>query len=47
VRETLSICNRAYILSDGHILAQGTPTDILGNQRVQDVYLGKNFSLPE
>lgn len=47
VRETLSICNRAYILSDGHILAQGTPTNILGNQRVQDVYLGKNFSLPE
>ena len=45
VRETLSICDRAYILNDGHILAEGPPANILDNQRVRDVYLGNSFSL--
>jgi lipopolysaccharide export system ATP-binding protein len=43
VRETLSVCDTAYILADGHILAQGSPTDILANQAVRDHYLGHDF----
>jgi lipopolysaccharide export system ATP-binding protein len=45
VRETLGICDRAYIVSDGHIIAEGTPEAILDNQRVREVYLGHDFSL--
>ncbi len=45
VRETLGICNRAYILNSGKIIAQGQPDEILSNQEVQDVYLGRNFRL--
>lgn len=45
VRETLDICKRAYIVSDGHIIAEGTPTDILANKKVRDVYLGDEFDL--
>ncbi len=45
VRETLDICQRAYIVSEGTILAQGTPQDILNNQKVREVYLGENFIL--
>ncbi|MEJ8569644.1 LPS export ABC transporter ATP-binding protein [Elongatibacter sediminis] len=45
VRETLGICDFAYILADGHVLASGEPTDILANDRVRDVYLGKEFTL--
>ncbi|MCY4420169.1 MAG: LPS export ABC transporter ATP-binding protein [Gammaproteobacteria bacterium] len=45
VRETLGICDRAYILSDGHVLAKGPPSSILANQQVQDTYLGKHFSM--
>lgn len=45
VRETLSICDRAYIISEGHMLAEGSPSSILDNQRVRDVYLGTHFSL--
>jgi len=45
VRETLGICNRAYILNNGHILAAGTATEIMANQQVREVYLGENFSL--
>ena len=45
VRETLGICDRAYILSDGKVLAYGTPTDILANEKVRDVYLGRRFQL--
>ena len=45
VRETLSICGRAYILNDGTMIAQGTPDEILNNQHVREVYLGENFSL--
>ena len=43
VRETLDICQRAYILNNGQMLAEGTPTNILNDKQVQDVYLGNNF----
>ncbi len=45
VRETLGICNRAYILSNGKIIAQGQPDEVLSNQEVRDVYLGRDFRL--
>ncbi len=45
VRETLKICDRAYILSDGKILATGTPLEILHNAEVKKAYLGEDFRL--
>jgi lipopolysaccharide export system ATP-binding protein len=45
VRETLAICDRAYIIKDGEILRLGTPSEIAEDPRVREVYLGKNFSL--
>lgn len=45
VRETLNICTRAYIVSEGTIIAQGSPQDILNNQKVREVYLGHEFDL--
>lgn len=45
VRETLDICERAYIVNQGTILCEGTPTEILANQQVRAVYLGDEFSL--
>lgn len=45
VRETLGICQRAYILSDGKIIAKGSAEEILSNQQVRDVYLGRDFQL--
>lgn len=45
VRETLSICQNAYIVSEGNIIAQGSPEDILQNELVQKVYLGKDFTV--
>ena len=45
VRETLDICDLAYIVSEGYILAAGSSSEILANQQVKDVYLGDNFSL--
>jgi lipopolysaccharide export system ATP-binding protein len=45
VRETLKICDRAYILSEGQALAAGSPTDILYNEEVKKVYLGEDFRL--
>jgi lipopolysaccharide export system ATP-binding protein len=45
VRETLGICNRAYIVNEGNIIAEGTPENILNNQQVRNVYLGQHFSL--
>ena len=45
VRETLGICGRAYILNEGALIASGTPEEILRNQHVRDVYLGKEFRL--
>ncbi|KTD45298.1 lipopolysaccharide transport protein B: ATP-binding component of ABC superfamily protein [Legionella quinlivanii] len=45
VRETLDICERAYIVSQGKILCEGSPDSILANQQVRAVYLGEEFSL--
>ncbi len=45
VRETLDICERAYIVNQGRLLCEGTPTEILANQQVRSVYLGEHFSL--
>ncbi len=45
VRETLGICDRAYILSGGKIIAKGQPEDILSNEEVREVYLGRDFRL--
>ena len=45
VRETLGICDRAYILSAGKIIAQGQPEEILSNEEVREVYLGRDFRL--
>ncbi len=45
VRETLGVCNHAYILNEGRLLAKGTPQNLLSNKEVQDVYLGSNFTL--
>jgi lipopolysaccharide export system ATP-binding protein len=45
VRETLDICQRAYIVNQGKILCEGTPEKILANQEVRTIYLGENFSL--
>jgi lipopolysaccharide export system ATP-binding protein len=45
VRETLGICDRAYIISDGTVLANGRPEEIVGNDNVRRVYLGENFRM--
>jgi lipopolysaccharide export system ATP-binding protein len=45
VRETLGICDHAYIISDGSVLAQGTPSEIVHNAEVRRVYLGDNFKM--
>ncbi|MDC0475443.1 LPS export ABC transporter ATP-binding protein [Methylophilaceae bacterium] len=45
VRETLGICDQAYIVNQGEIFAQGTPKVISQNQSVKDIYLGENFIL--
>ncbi len=45
VRETLGICDRAYIISDGRVLAEGTPQDIVDNADVRKVYLGEHFRM--
>ena len=45
VRETLGICDRAYIVNNGKILAEGTSEQILKDENVRDVYLGQQFSL--
>ena len=44
-RETLDICEKAYIVSTGSVIAEGTPEDILANETVRKVYLGDQFSL--
>ena len=43
VRETLKICDRAYIIHSGEVLTQGVPSDILKNKTVRDIYLGSDF----
>ena len=45
VRETLSICDRAYIIKDGRIIREGTPGAIADDQVVREIYLGQNFRL--
>ncbi len=45
VRETLGICERAYILNEGDLIASGSPEKILSNSRVKEVYLGQDFKL--
>jgi len=45
VRETLGICDRAYILAEGSVLAQGAPDELLANADVRRVYLGDTFRL--
>ncbi len=45
VRETLDICERAYIVNQGEIICEGTPQDILENKQVRSVYLGEDFNL--
>jgi lipopolysaccharide export system ATP-binding protein len=47
VREALGICDRAYILSSGQILEEGTPTHIAGSARARAVYLGEKFRLDD
>jgi len=45
VRETLEICEKAYIVGNGHIIAEGTADEVLSNQQVKDIYLGDDFKL--
>ena len=45
VRETLGICDRAYIVNDGTVFASGNPNEIVQNEAVREVYLGKDFRL--
>jgi lipopolysaccharide export system ATP-binding protein len=45
VRETLGICDRATIISEGRVLAQGTPAEIIENSDVRRVYLGEHFRM--
>jgi lipopolysaccharide export system ATP-binding protein len=45
VRETLGICDRAYIINDGRVLTSGTPAEIVDNADVRRVYLGEHFKM--
>ena len=45
VRETLGICDRAYIISEGHVLAKGKPEEIIHDEQVKEVDLGEHFRL--
>jgi lipopolysaccharide export system ATP-binding protein len=45
VRETLDVCEKAYIVSHGELIASGTSDEVLSNQQVRDVYLGDQFVL--
>jgi len=45
VRETLDICENAYIVSEGHIIAQGDAEKVLSNKKVREVYLGEHFTI--
>jgi len=45
VRETLGICDRAYIVNDGSVFASGEPAEIVNNEAVREVYLGRDFRL--
>jgi lipopolysaccharide export system ATP-binding protein len=45
VRDTLDICEKAYIVGEGHIIAAGTAEDVLGNEHVRQIYLGEQFRM--
>ena len=45
VRETLKVCQRAYIFNEGEVIARGTPEDILKDKNVLSVYLGRDFRM--
>jgi lipopolysaccharide export system ATP-binding protein len=45
VRETLDVCEKAYIVSHGNLIAEGTPAEVLQNEHVKQVYLGEGFTL--
>jgi lipopolysaccharide export system ATP-binding protein len=45
VRETLDVCEKAYIVSQGNLIAEGTPQEVLNNEQVKQVYLGEQFRL--
>jgi lipopolysaccharide export system ATP-binding protein len=45
VRDTLDICEKAFIVGGGHIIASGTASEILSNKKVREVYLGEQFRL--
>jgi lipopolysaccharide export system ATP-binding protein len=45
VRETLSICDHAYIIKDGQIIREGTPEEVAADPQVREIYLGENFRL--
>lgn len=45
VRETLDICQHAYIVGEGKVIAEGGPEEIIANQQVRDIYLGDDFTL--
>ena len=45
MRDTLDICEKAYIVGEGHIIAAGTAQDVLENERVRQVYLGDQFTM--
>ena len=45
VRETLDICEKAYIVGEGHIISEGSPETVLNNKKVRDIYLGHQFVL--
>jgi len=45
VRETLGVCNKAFIVNQGKIFASGKPNDLINNEEVKEIYLGKNFTL--
>ena len=45
VRETLSVCQHAYIMNEGSVIAKGTPEQLLSNEHVREVYLGENFQI--
>ena len=45
VRETLRICDRAYIIKDGRIIRQGSPSEVAADPQVREIYLGENFRL--
>ncbi|KXS56639.1 MAG: hypothetical protein AMR96_01575 [Candidatus Adiutrix intracellularis] len=45
VRETLSVCDRAYIINDGRVLKEGLPQELAKDETVRRIYLGRDFSL--